>query len=47
MDLRSVLLGEIQVRQNVGLAIVDEGGELRPFLPQLIGHVAQRLTVCP
>jgi site-specific DNA recombinase len=44
MDLRTVLLGKVQVRQNVGLAVVDEGGELRPFLPQLTRHVAQRLT---
>ena len=35
----AVLLGEIQIRQDVGLVVVDERGEVRPFLPQLIGHV--------
>ena len=39
-----VRLGEVQMRQNVGLAVVDECRELRPLLPQLIGHVTQRLA---
>ena len=44
MDLGSVLLGEVQMRQDVGFAVVDEGCELRPFLPQLVRHVTQRLA---
>jgi hypothetical protein len=39
MDLRTVLLGKVQVRQNVDLAIIDEGGELWPLLSKLISHV--------
>ena len=39
VDLGPVLLGEVQMRQNVGLAVVNERRELRPFLPQLVRHV--------
>src|ERR1700733_11900269 len=45
MQLGAVLLGEAQVRQDIGLAVVDERAELRPFLPQLVGHVTQRLAL--
>jgi hypothetical protein len=41
VSFAAVLLGEIQVAQHIGLAVVDEGGELRPFLPQLVGDLAQ------
>src|SRR5437588_8668818 len=34
----------IEIEQHVGLAVVDEGGELRPFLPQLVRDVAQHLA---
>ena len=44
VQLGPVLLGEVQMRQNVGLAVVNERRELRPLLPQLIGHVTQRLA---
>src|ERR1700720_915169 len=44
VQFAAVLLGEIQVGQHIGLAVVDEGGELRPFLPQLVGDVAQHLA---
>jgi hypothetical protein len=44
VQLGAVLLGEVEIRQDIGLAVVDERAELRPFLPQLIGHVTQRLA---
>ena len=44
MDLGSVLLREVQMRQDVGFAVIDERCELRPFLPQLVRHVTQRLA---
>ena len=44
MQLGPVLFGEVEMRQYVGLAVIDECGELRPFLPQLISHVTQRLA---
>jgi hypothetical protein len=44
VQLGAVLSGEVEMRQNIGLAVIDERGELRPFLPQLIRHVAQRLA---
>jgi hypothetical protein len=37
MQLAAVLLGEVQVRHHIRLAVVDEGRQLRPFLPQLFG----------
>ena len=42
MQLGPVLLGEAYVGQHIGLAVVDERRELRPFSPQLVGDVAQR-----
>jgi hypothetical protein len=39
VQLGPVLLGEVQMRQHVGLAVVDERRELRPFLAQLIGYM--------
>ena len=44
MQLGAVLLGEVQMRQDIGLAVVDERTKLWPFLPQLVGHVTQRLA---
>src|SRR5438105_136383 len=40
-NLRRCCSGKIQVGQHLGLAVIDEGGELRPFLPQLVGDMAQ------
>jgi hypothetical protein len=36
-----MLLGDVEIGEHIGLAIVDEGGQLRPFLPQLVGEVPQ------
>ena len=44
MQFAAMRLGEIETGQHVGLAVVDEGGELRPFLPQLVRGVAQHLA---
>jgi hypothetical protein len=44
MDLGPVLGGEVHVCQYVGLAIVDECSELRPFHPKLVGHMSQGLA---
>src|ERR1700733_15539207 len=41
---RNSASNEVQMRQNVGLAVVNERRELRPLLPRLIGHVTQRLA---
>jgi hypothetical protein len=30
--------------QHIGLALVEEGGELRPFRSELVGDVPQRLA---
>jgi predicted ATPase len=35
VDLAAVLDGKVQMRQHVGLALVDERGKPRPFLAQL------------
>ena len=37
----AVLLGKVEIRQYVGLAVIDERRELGPFLPQLVGDMAQ------
>jgi hypothetical protein len=39
-----VRLGEVEIGQHLGFAVVDERRELRPFLPQLVGNVSQRLA---
>ena len=39
-----MLLGEVQMRQNICLALVHEPRKLRPFLPQLVSDMAQRLA---
>ena len=44
MKLGAVLGREIHVRQHVHLALVDERRELRPFAPELVGHVPQGLA---
>ena len=44
VQLGPVLLGEVQMRQHVGLAVVDERRELRPFLAQLIGYMKAALA---
>src|SRR5215471_18120572 len=37
-------IAEIQIRQHIGLAVVDQRGKFRPFRPQLVGDVAQHLA---
>src|SRR5215472_1607665 len=44
VQFAAVRLGEIQIRQHIGLAVVDQRGKLRPFRPQLVGDVAQHLA---
>ena len=44
VDAGAVLSGEIQVRQHVDLAVVDERAELRPLAAELVGDVAERLA---
>src|SRR5260370_18742318 len=41
VQFAAVLLGEVEIGQHIGLAVVGEGGELRPFLPLLVGDMAQ------
>ena len=41
MQFAAMLLGEVEIRQHLGLAVVAEGGELWLFRPQLIGDIAQ------
>jgi hypothetical protein len=43
VDLGSVLGREVHVRQHVGLALVDECAELRPFASEL-GNVSATTT---
>ena len=38
-----MLAGKVQMRQHVGLAVVDKAAELGAFPPELVGDVAQRL----
>jgi hypothetical protein len=44
MQLAAVLFWEVEVGQNVCLAVVDEPGKLRPFRPQLVSDMAQCLA---
>ncbi len=44
VDLGSVLDGKVHVGEDVGLALVDEGREFRPFGAELVGGVPQRLA---
>src|SRR5215203_3690825 len=44
VDLAAMRGREVQVRQHVGLAVVDERAELRPFGSELVGDMAQRLA---
>src|SRR5262245_50614795 len=41
VQFAAVLLGKVEIGQHLGLAVVDERRKLWPFLPQLIGNVAQ------
>jgi hypothetical protein len=42
VQFAAMLLGEVEIRQHLGLAAADEDGE--PFWPQLMGDVVQRLA---
>jgi hypothetical protein len=42
-----VWLGEVEIGQHFGLAVVDERGELRPFRPQASYNLAMPDIVHP
>ncbi len=44
VDFGAMLGREVHIRQHIGLASLDEGGEFGEFRPQLVGDMAQRLA---
>jgi hypothetical protein len=41
VQFAAVRLGKVEIGQHFGLAVVDECGELRPFLAELVGQMPQ------